>query len=319
LGGASELAILVQAQEEGFKDPEFLKRIDAIAQWLETLPGITRVMAPTDGLREIDRILNSPPPTDEAPKTRPQRGNLPTTRALAAQYYLLLEGNDNFEETIQDDYSVGRLTARGLFSEAEHFAQTLPKIEKRFADDFPEKDINLQVTGYGRLITDMELYLLQSQIKSFIIAFIVVTLMLGLLLRSTSLALFSMIPNFVPIFLGLGFMGLVGIALDPATVMIGAIAMGLVVDDTVHFLVRLRRHFSASDDIEAAIEGATIDAGRPIVVTSFVLVATFSILVFGNFTPNINFGFISAVIIFLALVADLVLLPAVLRLIRPQL
>ena len=101
--------------------------------------------------------------------------------------------------------------------------------------------------------------------------------------------------------------------------MIGAIAMGLVVDDTVHFLVRLRRHTVRGQSLEDAIENATIDAGRPIVITSIVLAAAFSIMVFGNFTPNINFGMISAVIILLALIADLILLPAVLRICRPKL
>jgi len=165
----------------------------------------------------------------------------------------------------------------------------------------------------------MELYLLDSQIKSFIIAFAVITLMLGLLLRSLPLALFSMIPNLLPIFWGVGYMGLAGIPLDPGTVMIGAIALGLVVDDTVHFLVRFRRLLLEGNSQEEAIEKTVEKTGRPIVITSVVLSSSFSIMAFGSFTPNINFGVISALVILLALTADLVILPAALRIIRPQL
>ena len=164
----------------------------------------------------------------------------------------------------------------------------------------------------------MGLYLLESQIDSFLLAFFVVTLMLGLLLRSVKLALFSMIPNFVPIVLGLGIMSALDISLDPGTVMIGAIALGLVVDDTVHFLMRFRRRILEGADMEEAITGAVHQAGRPILITSMVLVVSFSSMMLASFTPNINFGMITSLIIILALLADLVLLPAALRVIQPR-
>ena len=317
LGGTVEISFYIKTEDDRFKDPDFLERLDKVNSWIEEMPGIRSILSPTDSVREIDRVLNGAKKEGTGQEARPTKGNLPKTKALAAQYYLILEGSDDFEDSIQDDYSIGRMTGRGELNKAHLFSSRLPEIESRFAKEFPEEDVSIQVTGYARLMGDMENYLLDSQIKSFLIAFIVVTFMLGFLLRSVSLGVFSMIPNLVPIFLGLGFMGLVGVPLDPATVMIGAIAMGLVVDDTVHFLVRLRRHSKAGSGLEGALRGATLDAGRPIVVTSFVLICAFSIMVSGSFTPNINFGFISAVIILLALLADLILLPAALRIFRP--
>ena len=138
-------------------------------------------------------------------------------------------------------------------------------------------------------------------------------------LRSAKLALFSMIPNFTPIFVGLGIMPLLNIPLDPGTTMIGSIALGLVVDDTVHFLVRFRRKMASGRSIESGIHETVLEAGRPITVTSFVLAISFLILLLGSFNPNINFGLVSAIIIMLALVADLMVLPAALKLVRPNL
>ena len=110
----------------------------------------------------------------------------------------------------------------------------------------------------------------------------------------------------------------IDIDLDPGTVMIGSIVMGLVVDDTVHFLVRLKRQLNSGANIEHGIANTMWDTGRPIIVTSILLAAGFSVLLFGSFQPDVNFGLISSFIIIFALLADLVLLPAALKLLQPK-
>jgi hypothetical protein len=195
----------------------------------------------------------------------------------------------------------------------------VPLFESYLAGQSIDGELDLKMTGFVKLMSNMESYLLDSQIFSLTIAFVAITLMLMLLLRSVKLGLFSMIPNILPIALGLSLMGWAGIALDPGTVMIGAIALGLVVDDTVHFLVRLRRCVARGDTLPASINSAVQDAGRPIIVTSVVLVAGLSILMLGSFSPNSNFGLVSSVVILVALAADLLLLPATLLIVRPRL
>ena len=112
-------------------------------------------------------------------------------------------------------------------------------------------------------------------------------------------------------------MTFLGIGLDPGTVMIGSIALGLVVDDTVHFLVQLRRQQERGHSLQEATVRTITIAGQPIISTSVILVAGFCVSTLGSFNPNVNFGLISAVIIVLALLADLVMLPAALRVLRP--
>jgi predicted RND superfamily exporter protein len=113
-------------------------------------------------------------------------------------------------------------------------------------------------------------------------------------------------------------MAVLGIGLSPGTIMIGAIALGLVVDDTVHFLVSLRRELARDPDLDAAITATFRTSGRPIILTSVILMAGFAVMMVGSFNPSIQFGAVSALVIGYALLADLLLLPAALRVMRPN-
>jgi predicted RND superfamily exporter protein len=161
-------------------------------------------------------------------------------------------------------------------------------------------------------MSSMYEYLLSSQIKGLLIAFATVSVMMCFVVRSLRLGLLAMIPNLAPIVVGLGVMAIAGIQLDVGTVMIGSIALGLVVDDSVHFLVRLQRNLGAGRSLDRSVDATIAEGGRAMVVTSLALGAGFAILMLGSFVANVYFGAICALIIVLALVADLVVLPAIL-------
>ncbi len=309
LGGSTSLEFFIKAGNEGFLQPANLKAIEQLQASLEALPSVGRALAITDVLKDTYRVLQGGDPSYY---------KLPENRPLIAQLFLLLEGEEDFAREVQDNYGIGRLSARARLSRAGDLVDHMSKIEAELKQLRERTGVDVRSTGFVKLMGKMEVYLLDSQIESFIIAFVVITLMLALLLRSLRLALFSMIPNFTPILLGLAFMGAMGIPLDPGTVMIGSVALGLVVDDTVHLLVRVRRRLRAGDSIEGAIETAMLGAGRPVISTSLVLALGFSVLVAASFTPNINFGAVTSLVVMLALAADLFVLPAALQLVRPR-
>ena len=114
-------------------------------------------------------------------------------------------------------------------------------------------------------------------------------------------------------------MVVLGIQLDPGTVMIATIALGLVVDDTCHFLVRLRRFTKHGQELPAAVAETMRQTGRPIILTSVILTSGFGVLTLGSFTTTFCFGVVCAFVLLTALVADLVVLPAALLLLRPRL
>ena len=309
LGGSGSFDLVINARPEGLKDPEILRRLDRLEQRLESLPGIPRAFSVLDSLRESRRLL-----TDG----RPESAILPDSRQLAAQLYLILEGDEQFRRNVLGDYQTTRMTARVQFYMASKLVKDIQKLQEELRQNYDDDALRIEPTGYVLLMSYMEKYMLDSQISSLLVAFSVITLMMILLMRSLRLGLFSLIPNCVPIALGLAFMAPAGIALDPGTVMIGSMALGLVVDDTVHFLVRLRRNL-ATGDLETAIAGAMRQTGRPIILTSLILSLGFLTLTIGSFNPNISFGLVSAVVIVLAVVADLVMLPAALIGLRPRL
>jgi hypothetical protein len=185
-----------------------------------------------------------------------------------------------------------------------------------------ERWLEREIPGITRAISiadvQQEMPAISSQIQSFTLAFAVITLLMIILLGSWKLGLLAMIPNVLPVAMGLGTMAVAGIGLSPGTIMIGAIALGLVVDDTVHFLVSLRRELTRDPDLDAAITATFITCGRPIILTSVILMAGFAVMMVGSFNPSIQFGAVSALVIGYALMADLLLLPAALRVMRPN-
>lgn len=310
LGGSTSVEFVVDAPQEGLKDPQVLQRLDSFQQWLAGRAGIVRALSIVDNYKELMRVLRGGKPSD---------AQLPDSRAAAAQLLLIMEGSEDFKRVVRNNYQLARISARARISEGAQFSAQMPMLLAETKARFPDDKLRVRVTGFLRLMNDMEHYLLISQIRSMSTAFFVITLMMFALLRSWRLGLFSMIPNVLPIVLGMGFMGAVGIPLDPGTVMIAGIALGLVVDDTVHFLVALRRQIQAGETLEDGIRLSFAQVGRPIVVTSVVLAAGFAVMVAASFKPNIYFGTVCALVISLALIADLLMLPAALCWFRPRL
>jgi len=302
-GGAGTIEIVVEAPESGLKDPSVLARMDVVQRWLATRPGVTSVRSVLDALRETHRALK---------RGDPAAAVLPSTRPLAAQLHLLLEGDADFAAVVQEDASRARMTVRFNLSELESLIAAIPAIEARLTEA-SSADLTFTATGYGMLFARLEGYLVDSQVRGMLIAFVVITVMLGLLLRSLPLALFAMIPNLGPVIVGLAIMAAAGIPLDPGTLMVGPLALGLVVDDTVHFLVRYRRLRAAGRSAEEATAEAITGTGRALVLTTVLLAASFLVLLGAGTAMAMHFGVIAALVAVLALVADLVVLPAALR------
>jgi predicted RND superfamily exporter protein len=148
------------------------------------------------------------------------------------------------------------------------------------------------------------------QLRSFFTAWSVVLILLAVFLRSIWLALLGMFPTTLPVTLTLGVMGFWGINLDIGTAMVGAVVLGIAVDDTIHLLDRYRRERSEGADRGDAIREAVVHVGRPVITTSAALVVGFLAMTVSSWESVASFGLLSAIAILGALVADLVLLPA---------
>lgn len=299
LGGSTSIELLVTAKDQGLQDPENIARLDGLQSWLQELPSIARVVSVSDGLRAVHRVM-----LDE--------DRLPRTRAELGQAYLLLEDEPDFAALMTADYETARISARVRMSEAAALVSRIPEIEAKLETEFADDALRVQPTGFVKLISEMEMYIVDAQIDSFGLAFGIISCLMIILLRSFKLGLLSMIPNLGPVIVGLAIMFVLKIQLDPGTAMLGSLTLGLVVDDTVHMTSRIRHNLAAGLAIRAAVSAAVVEVGRALTITSVILASGFAVLALGSFTPNIYLGIMAAVIIVLALVADLLVLPAAL-------
>ena len=150
-------------------------------------------------------------------------------------------------------------------------------------------------------------------IHGFSIALVAIFIVMCVQLRSVVLGAFAMIPNVFPIVVTLGIMGFAGILLDSMTTMVASISIGLAVDDTIHFINRVRHHLDRDVPMITALRESTIEVGRALGVHSLSLGAGFATLMTAGFVGTYYFGLLCVMTIAFALGADLLLLPIVLR------
>jgi len=173
--------------------------------------------------------------------------------------------------------------------------------------------------GYLPLYVRMADYVVRSQIQGFALAFVTIFVMIGIAFRSARAALLAMPANLLPVLIILGVMGYVGIRLDIATVTIASVVLGLVVNDSVHVLHQLHHELRWRQGHAAAVRATLDTAGRAILVTTCVLVLGFSVFALAEIKSVIWFGLLIALGLLSGVVADLVLVPALVVWLRPRL
>ncbi len=159
---------------------------------------------------------------------------------------------------------------------------------------------------------------IRSMAESYVIALAVITVMMILLIGKLRIGMLSMIPNLFPIFLTLGIMGGVGVPMDLFTMLVGSIAIGLAVDDTVHFMNNFRRYFERSGNATDAVLKTLQSTGRGMLVTTCVLSVGFFIFMFADMNNLYNFGWLTGFTIIMALLSDYVIAPALMVAVNRQ-
>jgi predicted RND superfamily exporter protein len=309
IGGTTSLEFLIEADaQDALTEPALLERMESFQTYLKGVHGITKVFSVTDVLKTLNRAFHA---------GEEQAFRIPDSPALVAQELLVVDGTEDLDALLSRDRRRARITARVAMDSSRELAHKMPEIEARMRQTFGDA-ARVTPTGIIYLMHQMEDYLLSSQVKSFLLAFVVVTLAMAAALRSLKLGALAMIPNLLPIVVVLALMPVLDIPLDVGTVMLACVALGLVVDDTTHFLYRLKEQGRQTPDTREAIARAIDLSGRPIVFTSIVLTLAFSVLVLASFNPVTNFGILAGMVIVLALIFDLVVLPALVGYLRPK-
>lgn len=170
-----------------------------------------------------------------------------------------------------------------------------------------------RVTGHAYLTEKNLTYLRKSLLGGLAVAFVVIGLIMGLLFRSWKMLMISLVPNMVPLILTGGVMGLFDITLTASTAIVFVIAFGIAVDDTIHFLTRFRLEQRLGHSVETAIRNTLIGTGKAMLITSLVLIGGFVTLLTSDFGGTFSTGLFTGLTVLFALLADLFLLPILLR------
>jgi hypothetical protein len=301
LSGVGSVDISLKSPErDGFKEPAALNVIDNVQAYALTLPGVDRTMSFGDFLKDMNRAFHNQDPAYYA---------IPQSRGLVAQYLLLYDSDDT-EDFMTSDYDHARILVRL----SEHGSTAQAKIIEALQSHIDGMDTNgLEIRITGRAVQDVNTIdaLVRGQVESLALAAIVITVIMFLALRSFTTGALSLIPNTFPIALNFGVMGLLGIPLNTATALISVVALGIAVDDTIHFLTEYNRKRAAELPRAEALRAVALEKGTAITATSIILAIGFGVLLFSNFTPTMHFGGLSALIMVTAWVGDMVVLPAV--------
>jgi predicted RND superfamily exporter protein/signal transduction histidine kinase len=295
---------------ESVLEPAAMATIEDVASLLPTIGGLGRVRSILDPLRRLNQVLHDDDPAEH------RSGR---TRAANRQLLLVLQ----LDEATQPDLWIDAEERRVRLSiEADPVAKIrriaiLEEVEASLAATLPGS-WSFRLTGPFALYLDLVREMQDTQIRSFASSTIAITLIFCIFLWSTGSALATsvwwalvgMIPNILPVVATLGAMGLWGIPLDVGTIMVGAIVLGIAVDDTIHFISHYRSERDGGASARDAIATTMRRAGRAIITTSCALALGFFALTLSSWQSIASFGLLSGIAILAALAADLFVLPA---------
>lgn len=303
--------LLTTDEPDAFHDPALLREVERIEAFLAAQPFVTRTASPTDFLKQLNRTLNADEPAAYV---------LPEDRATVAQYFLLLELTDeDFLRRFADfDYSEVRISASMNDVGSDRVQAFRDDFQAFLAETLPD-GVTASTTGSIVLSADLSSYLVESLLLSIGLAFVFIALLMGALFRSAKLVLIALVPNVLPLIGIAGIMGAAGIDIKPATAVIFSIAFGIAVDDSIHVLARLRQEMLAGRPLREALRTTITGTGKALILTSVILAAGFLMLTTSAFQSTTYMGLLVSATIVFALLADLLLLPALLYLFYPEL
>jgi predicted RND superfamily exporter protein len=192
------------------------------------------------------------------------------------------------------------------------------KLETFYKDSINPELLEYKLTGTAELIDKNNQMLATSMITGLLAAFILIALILFIIYRKIWMVLLAMIPNIIPLLIIGGMMGAMGMELKVSTSIIFTIAFGIAVDDTIHFMSKLKLELMKGSSMMFALRRTYLSTGRAIIITTLILCAGFLTLIFSDFLGIYSIGILVSTTLFFAVIADLTLLPVLIMLSTPK-
>jgi predicted RND superfamily exporter protein len=297
---------LDQGESGGVSEPKFLEDVERFSEWLRTQDEVMHVQTITDTFKRLNKNMHADDPAFY---------RLPASRELAAQYLLLYELSLPYGLDLNDQIGIDKSQTRLIITLENLYTEEMLGLEKRMSGwlDNNIEDVSYTVASPSLMFAHIGKRNVNSMLAGTTLALIVISFILILALRSRRIGLISLAPNLIPAGMAFGLWGLmvgqVGLSLS----VVAGMTLGIVVDDTVHFLSKyLRARREKGMDEKEAVRYAFNTVGVALWVTSLVLVMGFLVLSQSHFSLNSDMGAMAAITIAIALIMDFLFLPPLL-------
>ncbi|MCH8567988.1 MAG: MMPL family transporter [Balneolales bacterium] len=295
--------------EDGVSSPDLLSRVALLEEKLLSYPEFAKTRSLRTLIERVHMVMSP-----EEAETEP----LPQNQQLIAQYLLLMEITDGeaLEQFTDFTYQQIRVSTQAFDAGSHRVNQIRSELIGWLDEHFPDENITL--TGTTILVADLTDNIVFSLASSIMLAFVFISLIMARLFRNTRLVIISLLPNIMPLVVVAGIMGYFGIDIKPSTAVIFTIAFGIAVDDSIHYLARFRIELQRGRTLLEAMRITTERTGRAILLTSAILLVGFGTLGNSEFDSTMYMGQLVSLTIFMAIVADLFFLPALIYWIKPD-
>jgi len=302
LSGAMTLHVFIEARGlQRVTDPGILERIAAFQQRLDDTGLFAKSLSVANLVREARRqTLGDTPGRSWLPGSEDE-----VERSLA------LIGEAETRHFVDRDRRSANITVWHDISGSRPLSEALKRLSTLADEELPA-DFEVRFTGQWVLVNGSADAMAVGQVQSLALALFAVFVIISALFLSFKAGLVGMVANVVPILFNFGLMGWLGIPLNTGTCMVAAIALGIAVDDTIHFMVRYQRELRRTNQQRKAMARTIRKEAEPIVLTTIALVLGFGVLMLSSFIPIAHFGLLAAMVMIYALVADLLINPVVL-------
>ncbi|KZZ42523.1 hypothetical protein A3759_01540 [Thalassolituus sp. HI0120] len=308
LGGLHRIFFVLDSKEEGgINNPAFLQQADDFSKWLAIQDKVTSVDSLTDIIKRLNKNLHE---NDQ------DWYQIPESRELSAQYLLLYELSLplglGLGDTINNARSAIRMSVAFSKADSIYILELEQKALQWLESNAPAIHVN-EGTGLDIVFANLTFRNIGSMMSGTSMALVLISFLLIFALHSFKIGMISLVPNIVPAVLAYGIWGMINGQIDTAISVVVCLSLGIVVDDTVHFLSKyLRARREKGYSAEEAIRYAFSTVGTALIVTSIVLIGGFMVMQFSHFNPSNHMGMLLAITILVALLVDFLFLPPLL-------
>lgn len=284
--------------EGDVQEPEFLKMMIRAEDFMKEDPNIFSAQSVADLVEVMNDAMG-------------EGKKIPDDKAKIEQLWFLLDGQDIMPQLVSDELDKAIIQSKFASirnKEIEAFTNGMNK----FIEEHSNENCEIRFTGIPPIYVKLNESLVKSQYSSLIIAIIMVLFIVAIIMRSFSKGVFATIPIIATILVLLGFMGITGIPLDIATVLVGSIALGIGIDYSIHVISGFNAHLKDHGDPEKAIEETIMSKGKAVIINVASVAAGFLVLLFAQLLPIRNFGLLIAISMFGSGFGALTLLPVIL-------